>query len=719
MPENSENWLDGRVVVELGGRISVGACGSLLAQAGATVFFVEPVNGAVPAGKFASRRVFSAGKKSLGIDYQNQDDRKLLCELLRKADVVLLSSDWDGPIADDIEAACEGATAVCEFAATGEREDTSFGPLTDATVQAMSGIAYTNGFPGEEPVVLSVPILEYSAGVYGASACVAALETMRQFGQPQEIEVTLFDCAINALSTFLPAVYEGKEPGRLGNGHPMAAPWNAYNAADGWILLCSASDDHWKRVCQTIERGDLANDERFSTLGDRIAHRAMVDDAIAEWVAKHSVDECIASFSSRKLACGAIVKLPELKSEPNVVYRQAIVQVPEKNGETTSFVPGMFLKASTGISSTPMGIPGVDDGRDLARSCRRADLSGESRSNEENITLPLTGVRVLEIGQYTTAPLTARHLASLGAEVIKIEPPSGDAAREWAPKVDGLSVFFAMSNSGKTSYCLDLKTDFGRGAFAELVATADVMVENMKPGSLAAIGFTAERLQEINPKLIYCAITGFGSDSVYENRPAFDTVVQAMSGMMDANAWNGTPLKAGVSACDFMGGEVALFSILSSLHKRAASGRGVVLDLSMQDISVWMTATLWSKETEQTTCKRVLHCSDGYVLLEGAEGVIGRLLDALGSEEISLAEMREKASLEMVTATPISRLSDALKSDVAKSNNPVVSVEGHGGKLWQVLRSPMRMSPTAPAVCAPAGQVLPFNMSTLTMLKGA
>ena len=168
-----------------------------------------------------------------------------------------------------------------------------------------------------------------------------------------------------------------------------------------------------------------------------------------------------------------------------------------------------------------MAIPGVDDGRDLARSCRRTDLSCESRANEENITLPLTGVRVLEIGQYTTAPLTARHLASLGAEVIKIEPPSGDAAREWAPKVDGLSVFFAMSNSGKTSYCLDLKTEFGRDAFAELVATADVMVENMKPGSLAAIGFTAARLQEINPKLIYCAITGFGSDSVYENRPAF------------------------------------------------------------------------------------------------------------------------------------------------------------------------------------------------------
>ena len=99
----------------------------------------------------------------------------------------------------------------------------------------------------------------------------------------------------------------------------------------------------------------------------------------------------------------------------------------------------------------------------------------------------------------------------------------------------------------------------------------------------------------INPRLVYCSISGFDNDTVYHGRPAFDTVIQAMSGMMSANAHDGTPLKAGISACDFMGGEVALFAILAALHRRAHSGDGEFIDLSMQDVGAWMTASLWKQ----------------------------------------------------------------------------------------------------------------------------
>jgi crotonobetainyl-CoA:carnitine CoA-transferase CaiB-like acyl-CoA transferase len=201
---------------------------------------------------------------------------------------------------------------------------------------------------------------------------------------------------------------------------------------------------------------------------------------------------------------------------------------------------------------------------------------------------------VIEIGQFTTAPLAARHLACFGADVIKVEPQGGDSARAWAPHRDGTSLFFVLSNGTKRSAALDLGSDAGRAAFATLVAGADVLVENMKPGSLARLGFSAERLRSLNPRLVYCAISGFGAHSVYAGRPAFDTVVQAMSGMMDATQVDGVPMKSGISAADIGGGQTGLLAIVAALVQRDRTGRGATIDIAMQDVGAWLTQLRWN-----------------------------------------------------------------------------------------------------------------------------
>ncbi len=173
--------------------------------------------------------------------------------------------------------------------------------------------------------------------------------------------------------------------------------------------------------------------------------------------------------------------------------------------------------------------------------------SKEFARDDAEPPLPLAGVRVVELGQYTTVPLVGRHLASLGAEVIKVEPMEGDAARQWAPHRDGTSYFFVMSNSGKRSLGVDLRSPQGADFFRRLLRTADVLIENMKPGSLARLGLSQAALAALNSRLVYVAITGFGADSAYTERPAFDTVVQAMCGIMDVTRSGDTPLKAGIS----------------------------------------------------------------------------------------------------------------------------------------------------------------------------
>jgi len=213
---------------------------------------------------------------------------------------------------------------------------------------------------------------------------------------------------------------------------------------------------------------------------------------------------------------------------------------------------------------------------------------------KEPPTQALQGLRVIEIGQLTTAPLAARHLATLGADVIKVEPPEGESARAWAPLRDGVSHFFVASNGEKRAVALDLKDPADRAYLAGLLQDADVLVENMKPGALARLGFGYEQLRAINPRLVYCAISGFGMDSAYPGRAAVDTVIQAMSGMMDATRSGSTPVKTGISAADIAGGQTGLLLILAALSWREKTGRGCAIDVSMQDVGAWMTQHLWN-----------------------------------------------------------------------------------------------------------------------------
>ena len=198
--------------------------------------------------------------------------------------------------------------------------------------------------------------------------------------------------------------------------------------------------------------------------------------------------------------------------------------------------------------------------------------------------LPLSGVRVLDLTRVMTGPYCTMMLGDLGADVIKIEMPGrGDDTRAWGPPfIEQESVYFLSVNRNKRSVALDLKSEGGQDALWRLIDTADVLVENFSPGTLARLGFSYEAVSARKPGIIYAAISGFGQFGPDFQRVAYDLIVQGMSGMMSITGHpGGLPTRLGVPIGDIGAGMFAAFAIASSLYRHAQTGEGCFIDTSM------------------------------------------------------------------------------------------------------------------------------------------
>ena len=201
---------------------------------------------------------------------------------------------------------------------------------------------------------------------------------------------------------------------------------------------------------------------------------------------------------------------------------------------------------------------------------------------------PLDGIVVVEVGNFMAAPFATMHLADLGATVYKVESPQGgDPVRATGPFLDGHSSPFARLNRNKKSVALDLKDAAGRAAFLRLLAGADVLVENLRPGAMRRLGLDYEAVREQNPALVYASASGWGQDGPLADRPGLDIMAQARSGLMSITGTpEGDPVKAGVPVCDLVCALYVTNGVLAALHERHTSGRGQYLDVSLLEAGV-------------------------------------------------------------------------------------------------------------------------------------
>ena len=206
------------------------------------------------------------------------------------------------------------------------------------------------------------------------------------------------------------------------------------------------------------------------------------------------------------------------------------------------------------------------------------------------MTRPLDGITVVSLEHAIAAPLCSRQLADLGARVIKVERPgAGDFARAYDTRVKGLASHFVWTNRSKESLTLDLKHPDAHAALMDLLARADVLVQNLAPGAAARMGLSFDALQDHNPRLIVCNISGYGDDGPYRDKKAYDLLIQGEAGFLSVTGTPEAPAKAGISVADIAAGQCASNGILSALLLRARTGRGSAIDVSMlESLAEWM-----------------------------------------------------------------------------------------------------------------------------------
>jgi crotonobetainyl-CoA:carnitine CoA-transferase CaiB-like acyl-CoA transferase len=199
---------------------------------------------------------------------------------------------------------------------------------------------------------------------------------------------------------------------------------------------------------------------------------------------------------------------------------------------------------------------------------------------------PLDDLVVVDLSRILSGPVCTMLLADMGARVFKVEPPpAGDDSRQWGPPfIDGISTYFLSVNRNKKSVGLNLKTETGRRILWKLIEGADVLVENFRPGVLGKLGFGYESVAKINPRVVYCSISGFGQTGPYRDRPGYDVIAQGESGMMDLTGYpDGPPAKLGASLADVVAGLYAMNGILLALLARHRTGKGQQVDISLLD----------------------------------------------------------------------------------------------------------------------------------------
>ncbi|RZO37869.1 MAG: CoA transferase [Rhodobacteraceae bacterium] len=272
---------------------------------------------------------------------------------------------------------------------------------------------------------------------------------------------------------------------------------------------------------------------------------------------------------------------------------------------------------------------------------------------------PLEGVKVIELARILAGPWAGQTLSDLGAEVVKVESIEGDDTRRWGPPFvkngeDISASYFHSCNRGKKSICVDFKTKEGQDIIKKLVLKADILIENFKVDGLRKYGLDFASLIKINPKLIYCSITGFGQTGPYAHRAGYDYIIQGMSGLMSITGEpSGQPQKMGVAVTDILTGLYSVTAILSAIIQRDKTGKGQQIDMALLDVATAVTANqgmnfLTTGKAPQRIGNghqnlvpyQVFDCKDGHIIIAtGNDAQYQRLCAILNLEEIAMNEL--------------------------------------------------------------------------------
>ncbi|MBV9042315.1 MAG: CoA transferase [Acidimicrobiia bacterium] len=509
-------------------------------------------------------------------------------------------------------------------------------PATEFTLQAACGSTATRGLPENPPLAAGGRLGEWITGTYAAVGALAAQRSAHRSGHGEHVDVAMFDCMTNAMTTFQPLFWSfmGRPPVR-GTGRATEVP-SIEPTADGYVVFTTNSAQQFESLLLMIGRPDLVEDKDLSRPHVRFKRREEFDGAVHAFTTKRTSAEVLEEAAAWRIPAG-----PLLNGETVADFEQFTAR-------------DVFTRAPSGRFRQPRPPYQIVGDPAPQASDAPARREGEWR-------LPLDGVRILDCTAWWAGPSTTYALACLGADVIKVEsasrpdlmrftttkPPSEDQWWEWGP-------LFHANNAGKRAVTLDLMKPEGVDLFKRLLRTADAVLENYTPRVMDQFGLGWDRVHEVNPRTVMVRMPAFGLEGPWGDRTGFAQTMECIAGMAWVTGYPDGPPVLVRGACDPLAGMHAAFATMVALDERDRRGEGMLVEAAMVEAALNVAAAqLIEFDTTDTAPMRtgnrspvaapqgVYQCAgeDRWVALSVVDdGQWEALVDALGGPAWAKAE---------------------------------------------------------------------------------
>ena len=618
------------VIVEIAGSVAGAHAAKLFGDLGATVVCLEPDAGSELRSDPAVWAAFATSRTALTLGSPEAAD------WLRRADVIIESSG-SAPLATSGPATSDRTVRlrISPFGSDGPYAEWTGADIVD---QAISGHLYLSGRPDREPLQGPSGQAALAAGVFGAIGALAALHSRRNngaSGSGQSVEVTHHE-ALASLHQFTDVrfTHAGNVLKRMGNRYAgPGSPIGMYRAADGSMALTVATAAHGEILLALTGLDDLLNLPGIDSITDLMVNAALFEPAFEGWLGTQMVGETVELFQSARLAAGPVLNMRQVLRDAHLEERDwwtttevdgGAVRLPGPPFRIDSVpwnarpAPPLSPSPSSARSSTEADLVLNETGSEAVQGYAGNDLSASARlgqsatahvesSVDSAVGSPLSGLRVLDLTRVWAGPLAARILGELGADVVMLEAPwartplvmpeSYVKASHFFPADDPLpnpwnrQGFVNKYAVTKRSVCVDIATEEGQMVLARLLPHVDVLIENYSPRVMPNLGFTEERMREINPDLIYVTMPGYGRSGPAKDYSAYGPVLDSHAGLStlmgypEAEAW-----KCGIAWPDPVAGIHAAFAVLAALWERSEARSGTTIEVAQFETAVSMIA---------------------------------------------------------------------------------------------------------------------------------
>lgn len=584
------------VIVEITGTLAGEFTGGLLADQGATVIKIEPPTGS----PMRRRGAALTGEDSLYFQSENRGKYSVEAEIDTIAAepwLTKLLAHADGVIEDlgpgRLEAAGldparllqrNPALAVLRISPFGQDGPLALERGDDRIAQAFGGSQYVTGFADRHPLPISVPLADTWTGLAGAAGLLMAIFHARRHGTGQVVDIALYEAILRMQEGYI-VRYDrlGQIQERFGNINPGVSPSGVFPTRDGsFIALSGAGDQPFQRLCEAIGMPEIYEDPRFSTGPERLKHREEANAIVGGWIAQHDLAEVDARFIAASATGAPLKSADELLVDEHFNARGAFLELISQGGHRFQ-APGPQPRMTRTPAREPERAPRLGEHTDqfrlLAESLPEVPPRPAARDGAPD--MPLGELRVIDISRALAGPAAATQLADFGADVVLVELPLREPPKS---RFEGERPMlgFLVTNRNKRSVTLDVRSAEGRLAFLDLIRSADVLVENFRPGTLERWGIGPDDLLAVNQRLVILRASGFGQTGPFAGRSAFNPVGLAYGGLMYLGGWpDRPPLRDGVQAGDYSTALFGFYGTVAALLRRELDGEGQVVDTAM------------------------------------------------------------------------------------------------------------------------------------------